>query len=201
MSYLSVEDTFPLLNRIPEGDLIEFGVFSGNCLNRLIKGAESAGKPFKGVVGFDSFIGIPKETEGVLHNPEWPEGAFNVCKDFNLQSIEEGIEFVRGNVERKDIQLVPGYFEKSLTPILGDLLIDSTSYAHIDVDLYSSTIEVLDWIFTHRVLKVGAIIRYDDWMWCREGEAGNSLAHQQMVQKYGVQFNRLAYNVFQLMSY
>ena len=200
MSYLSVEDTFRFLNQLPSGDLIEFGVFSGNCLNRLIKGAESAGKPFEQVYGFDSFQGIPEETEGVLHNPEWPVGAFNVCKDFNLKSIEEAIQFVRGNVERKDIHLIPGYFNETLNKE-GISHTYSASYIHIDVDLYSSTIEVLDFILANRVLKISGIIRYDDWMWVAEGVAGNSLAHQQMVQKYGVQFNRLAYNVFQLMSY
>ncbi len=199
--YLTVEDTYQFLDKIPDGNLIEFGVFSGNCFNRLIKGAEAAGKPFHEVYGFDSFTGIPEETEGVLHNPEWPVGAFNVCKDFNLKSVEEAIAFVRNNVERKDIKLIDGYFEKSLTPDVGEGLSNSASYIHIDVDLYRSSVEVLDFILTYQVLKIGGIIRYDDWLWCAEGEAGNSLAHQQMVQKYNVKFNRLSTNVFQLVSY
>jgi hypothetical protein len=201
MTYLSVEDTFQYLDKLPNGNLIEFGVFSGNCLNRLIKGAENVGKPFEKIYGFDSFTGIPKETEGVLHNPEWPEGAFNVCKDFNLKTVSEALHFVRKNIERKDgITFIPGYFEH-IEPKQWINLTNSASYIHIDVDLYRSTIEVLDFILPMQILKISGIIRYDDWMWCPEGEAGNSLAHQQMIQKYNVKFNRLSTNVFQLMSY
>jgi hypothetical protein len=196
--YLSVEETFQFLDVIPDGYLVEFGVMTGNTMNRLIQGAEKAGKSFEQVYGFDSFMGIPNETEGVLKNPEWPVGAFDVRKEFKVKTKEEAMLIIREKVERKDIILIDGYFEKSLTSKIAEKLINRASYVHIDVDLYSSSIEVLNFIFEYKILKEGGILRYDDWMWCKEGEAGNSLAHQQMTQKYKVRFNRLSYNVFQL---
>jgi len=203
--YFTVEDTFQFMKFLPDGNLLEFGVYTGNCLNRLIKAAESANKPFINVYGFDSFIGLPEETPGVLHNPEWSLGTFSACKEFGVSCVEEAKNHVRQKVERKDIALIDGFFKDSLTEKWGKRLKNSVSYAHIDVDLYSSTVEVLDFIFTHQILKPGSIFRYDDWIWSnyalREYEAGNSLAHIEMVQKYKPVIGRLGMNVFQLMSY
>lgn len=195
--YETVEGTFQWMNQIPKGNLLEFGVFSGNTMNRLIKGAEASGQPFEAVYGFDSWVGLPKETEGVWQNPEWPAGAFNVCHDFNLKSTEEALVFVQGRVERKDIVLVSGFFTDTLNEGWGNSLKESCSYLHVDVDIHASTLQVLDFIFKYNILKSGALIRYDDWMSTPEYQGGNSLAHLQAELKYGVQFNRLGMNVFQ----
>ena len=200
MSYFTVEDTFQFLDKIPQGYLLEFGVFSGNTMNRLIKGAEAANNPFDEVWGFDSFTGIPKETEGVKHNPEWPEHAFSLCHDFNLQTVGEAIDFVHSRVERKDVRLIPGYFEWSLPPY-ANKLVDKANYIHIDVDIYRSTIEVLNFVLDNRIAKVGSLWRYDDTLWCNWGEAGNTLAHVEMTKKYKIGWNQLSDNVFQLISY
>lgn len=200
MSYLTVEDTFQFLTKIPQGNLVEFGVFSGNTMNRLIKGAEAANQPFEKVFGFDSFEGLPKETDGVWQNPEWPEGAFNVCKDFNLQTIGEAIDFVKNRVERKDIRLIPGFFEWSLSSYAEELK-DSASYLHIDVDIYRSTCEVLEFLFSNRVAKPLSLFRYDDWISTPEYKGGNSLAHLELSRKYKINFNRIDTNVFQLINY
>lgn len=201
MFYETVEDTFKYLGKIPKGNLIEFGVFNGNTLNRLIKGAEQAGQPFVNVLGLDSFIGLPAESKGVYDNSiEWPPGAFNVSKDFNLQSVEEAIEFVRGRIDRKDINFYPGFFSESLTEELGKKLENSVSYCHIDVDIYISTIQVLDWVLSHNILKRGAVIRMDDWMSVPEYKGGNSLAWIDMQRKYRFMSNRLSMNVFQYLG-
>lgn len=200
MYYQDVESTFQYLDKLPKGDLIEFGVFNGNTMNRLIKGAEAANNPFLTVHGFDSFIGLPKESHGVYQNPEWPEGAFNVSADYNLCSVREAVAFVRDRIERKGIDFYPGFFSESLTEELGKKLEDSTSYAHIDVDIYSSSWQVIDWILTHKVLKRGAVIRYDDWISTPEYKGGNSLAHADAVRKHRAVFNRLSVNVFQFLG-
>ncbi len=198
--YFTVEDTFQFLDKIPQGYLLEFGVFSGNTMNRLIKGAEAANNPFEQVWGFDSFTGIPKETEGVKHNPEWPENAFSLCHDFGLATIGEAIDFVHSKVERQDIKLIPGYFESSL-PFYANKLKNKASYIHIDVDIYRSTVEVLNFVLSNKVAKIGSILRYDDTMWCNYGEAGNTLAHLELTRKYKVQWNRITDNVYQLINY
>jgi hypothetical protein len=200
MYYQTVEDTFQYLPKLPQGSLIEFGVFNGNTMNRLINGAVKANNEFIEVHGFDSFIGLPKETTGVEQNPDWPEGAFNVSKDYNLCSVNEAVDFVRERIDRKNIEFYPGYFSSSLTEELGKKLENSASYAHIDVDIYSSTWQVLDWLLEYKVLKHGAVVRYDDWISTTEYRGGNSLAHADAVRKHRVMFNRLSVNVFQYLG-
>lgn len=199
--YFTVEDTFQFLSKISNGNLVEFGVFNGNTMNRLIKGAEVAGQPFEKVYGFDSFVGLPKETEGVWHNPEWPEGAFNLCDFYKLPTIQDGMQFARDRVDRKDINLIPGFFSDSLTEEIGKGLENSCSYLHIDVDIHASTVQVLDFIFTYSILKYGALVRYDDWISTPEYQGGNSLAHQQIENKYKVNWNRISTNVFQFIGH
>lgn len=200
MFYQTVEDTFKYLDKLPKGNLLEFGIFNGNTMNRLIKGAEVANQPFVEVHGFDSFIGLPKEAEGVEQNPEWPEKAFSVSHDFNLNSVQEAMEFVRGRIERKDINFYPGFFSVSLTDELGKSLENTCSYLHVDVDIYSSSWQVLDWIFTHRVMKHGGIIRYDDFISTKLYKGGNSLAHIDALRKHRFMVNPLSINVFQYLG-
>jgi hypothetical protein len=123
----------------------------------------------------------------------------NVCKDFDLASVEEGIEFVRSRVDRKDIILVPGFFSDTLTEDYGKELANSGSYIHIDVDIHASTYQVLDFLFKYNIPRQFSLIRYDDWCSTPEFQGGNSLAHIEIARKYNVPFHRISTNVFQLM--
>jgi hypothetical protein len=200
MTYLSVEDTFQYLDKLPNGNLIEFGVFSGNCLNRLIKGAENVGKPFEEIYGFDSWIGLPKENEYVWQNPEWPEKAFSLCNDFQLNNNDDAMRFVREKVERKDINLISGFFSESLTEKLGQKLQNTASYLHIDCDIYQSSFEVLDWILKYQIAKIGSLFRFDDFNSTPYGEGGQSLALIQCIQKYKFKYQQYN-NILILNSY
>lgn len=201
MLYSTIEDCREFIEKLPEGNLIEWGVFAGRGINRIVSTAESVFYNFKEIYGFDSFTGLPTESENVAINPEWKPGEFSVCRDFNITSVEDAVKFVQNKINRKDAQLIPGFFKDSFDEIIGKKLENSCSYASIDVDLHSSTKEVLDFIFTYNILKNKAIIRYDDWIWSgyhhEEWSGGNSLAHLQAEIKYGIKFNRLTMNVFQ----
>lgn len=201
MSFATVEDTFQVIPYLPRGNLVEFGVYSGNTLNRLINGAAGWDKPFDKVYGFDSFLGLPEEAPHVKHNHEWPKGAFSISQDKGLATVEDAITYVRGNIERKDIELIPGFFETSLTKELGKTLEYSASYLHIDVDIYLSTIQVLEWIVNNNIAKIGSLVRFDDWWWqhnedIQEWTASNSLAMKEITEKYNLKWQRLSSNVF-----
>ena len=71
------------------------------------------------------------------------------------------------------------------------------SYINIDVDIYSSTMEVLQFCLDNNIIGPGTIIRYDDWTSGPEWVTGNSLAHREIRQKYNIAFDRLSINVFQ----
>jgi hypothetical protein len=196
---MSVEDTFQWLDKIPQGNLLEFGLYTGNCLRRLIDGAEEVKQPFNEIWAFDSFKGLPEENEFVECNPDWKKGVFNVCEELGVNTKEEAIEIIRKSISRP-INIVEGFFDKSLTKELGQKLTNSVSYLHVDVDMYISTFHAMDWALKYKICKAGAIIRYDDWCSTREYQGGNSLAHIQLEQKYNAKFNRLSTNVFCLMG-
>lgn len=198
MNFSTVEDTFPWIDSVipKNGNLIEFGVYHGDCMARLNKEADRIGKPFKEIWGFDSFEGLPPNNEG---NPDWVAGAFNVVKDDNFDSAEQAMAFIRSRVGR-EINFVKGWFDKTTTPELGKQLADSASYIHIDCDLYSSSFTALSWLFRYKVPKVYSIIRYDDWI-STAYNAGQRLAHRQIEQKYEIDFMQLSENVFMVRSY
>jgi hypothetical protein len=57
----------------------------------------------------------------------------------------------------------------------------------IDVDLYSSTITVLDFMFRNNLIGKGTLLFYDDWGGSKGFEtlsSGESRAHKEMLEKY-----------------
>ena len=64
---------------------------------------------------------------------------------------------------------------------------------NIDCDIYTSTLEVLGFIFKHKLyIKGKTIIRYDDWANNNnEYYTGQSKAHQEMIQKYNINIKLL----------
>lgn len=75
--------------------------------------------------------------------------------------------------------------------------IGKVGFVNIDVDLYSSTCQVLDFLFQNQLLSPGTIIRYDDWRTGAEWETGNSKAHQEKRNEYNAIFRRVGQNIFQ----
>lgn len=199
MNYLHCEELIDIMSKyMPENSILfEGGTFQGKTLNQIIQMSELIGKPFSEVYSLDSFEGLPAEDPTVPNNnKEWPEGAFNVKKDFNLKTTEECMDFVRSRVSRKDINLIPGWFENTLTKDLADKLKGKIGYLHVDCDIYRSTMDILKWAYGYRTLAKDCIIRFDDWHNYMEWHMGQPLAHKNTTEMYGVVHIRLAANVF-----
>ena len=60
------------------------------------------------------------------------------------------------------------------------------AYVDIDVDLYKSTVLALDFLFRNKLIQVGTLIGYHDWGGLEEFTGGESLAHKELTEKYGV---------------
>ena len=89
----------------------------------------------------------------------------------------------RTGILLQDDQLVQGYYEKSLTDKLKERLPKSVGFVHIDVDLYSSTVTVLD--FIKKFLVSGTVILFDDWYCFPPGkEMGERRAFNEFLMKY-----------------
>jgi hypothetical protein len=192
-------------------DVYEFGVYTGVSLNWINEALDKSniygGRDIRKIFGFDSFCGLPPETEderieSVSNGDEfqWKAGDFDSQEHFNTNGIEETVQsvrdFVEPNLDEKTcLELIPGYFSDSLSDdIVEKYDMKPACYVDLDADLYLSTIDALDFMFRNKLIRVGTLIGYDDWggtpKW-KSCEDGVSKAHVEMMDKYSVKLDIL----------
>ena len=149
------------------GSYWEFGVFQGESMKEAQYILRDVVAHY---IGFDSFKGLPVlkhhlDKRGSKYSPEFVQG--------NYKSISE--KFVRENIisagmPADKLFLFPGFFDKTLNfKNFKSFLKDKKkipSVIYIDVDLYESTKQVLDFIYP--LLQTGCWILFDDY-WCYRG--------------------------------
>jgi hypothetical protein len=125
------------------GSVLEFGVHSGSTVNLI-----SASLKEDIVFGFDSFEGLPEDWK-ISHNEK-----FNKHKKgyFAVESLPNVNENVR---------LVKGFFDQSLKPWIEEYHPKQIKFLHVDSDLYSSAIFVLDTLNEYMV--PGTVIVFDEF--------------------------------------
>jgi hypothetical protein len=166
------ENSFRLAHKIfpGGGTCLEFGVHIGNS---FIWQSKQVKRRYKNshLVGFDSWAGLPAEERGVWLPARHAEGEYSSPKDVVLRRLR------RIRMAHDDrIRLVDGFFSDALTPSLRNEL-GEVIFVNIDVDLYRSTIELLD--FVKPLLRPGTILYWDDWKDPRDdfdGDWGEHLA-------------------------
>lgn len=136
--------------RAVAGAIVEFGVFRGDWLLRLIEACERNGIR-RQVFGFDSFEGLPAPSaERDLDC--WTEGDY-------AASVEEVSQRL-SVAHRPNVALVKGWFSDLLRADTAQA-IREVAFARIDCDLYEPAVTCLDYL-TGR-LSDGAILAFDDW--------------------------------------
>lgn len=173
------KNAFVLAHSIfPDGGVcLEFGVFVGKTFEwqaRQIK------KKYKrsSLIGFDSWQGLPPESENVWIPERHRAGEYASTKDVVLSKLAR-----IGMRNDKRISFVDGFYSESLTSEL-QKKIGPAIFINIDVDIYSSTIELLD--FVKPLLQPGTVMYWDDWKDPkddREGEWGEHLAWREWGEK------------------
>lgn len=168
--------------------LLEFGVLSGHSLS-IFSHFYDQFEIEKIFFGFDSFKGLPKE-EIDENNPDyWGEGAF-------IGSTAESVKNMLPFVNIKD-----GWFEDTLNQqTLEEVKKTDIGIIHIDCDIYTSTIQVLEWIVNNNLLVDGTLIVYDDWGGhydknVGEFECGEGKAHREICEKYNLNFDFITCDV------
>lgn len=178
-------------------DVYEFGVCTGGGTGQILESFTEHNIKFDRFYGFDSFEGLPKETEGLYCPDIWHEGAFTSAQ--HLHMAPENVlphlnQYVKQYTDRP-VEFIKGFYEDTLND---DLMkrhdFKEPLFISMDVDIHKSCIQV--WEFMIKLVVPGTIIRYDDWgdftnpMWegQAEGTFGESLAHKQIVEKYGIEF-------------
>ncbi len=128
-------------------------------------------EPFH-IFAFDGFQGLPESTSSRDLHPGWKRGAFA----HTLDEVQRRIASEQGSGERLPIRFVAGFFEQTLTEELrGELLRHPPSIVMIDVDYYSSTRTVLEWL--RPILRNGTVFYFDDvWGYGGDPEKGELAA-------------------------
>lgn len=178
------------------GDLYQFGIFYGASM--LYYQYEF---PTARHWAFDSFTGLPPEAPGTFNKDNWHPHKFHTRVDPGM--IIRNLTRLLGGPKRAGF--VPGYFDKSLTPGLArERGMRPAALVDLDTDAYVSTTQVLTWLFTNNLMRVGTVIHYDDWTawWCTSmkgkqkhpgfREAGEPLAHIEAAKRFGAHFACLA---------
>ena len=185
-------------------NLFLFGVFGGKSVvewSRILKQINAVPKK---VICFDSFEGIPIEKAEKVLRPEWDPNqsdffsAFNALKFFETSSVDEAVTIFRDKVrpflpKQTELIVVPGFFNESLTSELASNM-PKASFVDIDVDIYSSTFEALDWLAKHSLIGSETVISYDDWGGTpghKKMLDGESRAHREVSENYGLYWDKL----------
>lgn len=153
------------LSLAPTGGMaLEFGVYSGGTL-RVIADARAD----KQVFGFDSFEGLPEDWRAGL-----PAGTFAVDQLPEVPGAE----------------LVVGLFEDTLADFLAGHP-GPVDFLHLDADLYSSTVTVLDQIGSR--LRPGSVVIFDEYFNYPGWEQHEHRAWGEFVARSGTSFRYAAY--------
>jgi len=188
-----------------QGDVHMFGIAMGSAIDVLMehldpgrkkspktwkttKGLRQGGTlatPPRSWWGYDSFEGLP-ETVGSERVPEWSKGAY---------AHDPRQHYLRRY--GSDMAFVPGFYGKSLTAgLAAERRMRPAMYIDIDCDLYSSTLESLDWAFASKIAVPGTVIGFDDWWNIPCGPTdeatspvavGEGRALAEVSRKYGVE--------------
>jgi len=171
-----------------EGDLVEFGTMTGFTA-RAIGAAMLAVErqyalPQRHLHLYDSFVGLPEpESSPDTDSPHvklghWAAGG---CMVLNKEQLHEAMVEVL-DVDRFNI--VEGWYAESVPKIAEDQLF---GFLHVDCDLYQSTIDCLDPLFSRGQISKGAVICFDDWNCNRAGnEFGERRAFIELTEKYNI---------------
>jgi predicted O-methyltransferase YrrM len=117
-----------------DGLFLEFGVATGRTINHMARVHRGR------IHGFDSFQGLPE-----VWRPSFAAGAF---AQSSLPTVEQNVTLHVGSFG----ETLPEFLKQESAPI---------SFAHIDCDLYSSTVTIFDNVKSR--LQKGTILVFDEY--------------------------------------
>jgi O-methyltransferase len=161
-------------------DIMEFGIFRG--FNVWFTQAYCRAKGMSDLrwLGFDSFFGLPA-IEGIDASGSFKEGEFSAYR--------EDVEyyFNRFGIDWSRTLLIDGFFSDTLNEKTKEQYqIRECALAIVDCDLYSSTVEVLQ--FLERLLAPLAVLYFDDWDDFKSADQGESRAFREFADRTRSQF-------------
>lgn len=185
----------PYLSNNVVGDVYEFGVYTGKSMVAIDNAFKLAGAEYNKFFGLDSFEGLPGDDSEVLHQAHWAKGGHNAMELFKAKNVEDCVtktyNSLKTRLDISKVQLVPGFYNKTLnSENITKYGFGPAVYIDMDADHYTSTYEVLDFMFKNKLILGGiTIIGYDDWggsIGWEECKSGESKAHMDICKKYKV---------------
>jgi O-methyltransferase len=138
------------------GLFVECGVYRGSTILGMAHKLKQMGAEHWHLIGFDSFEGFPEPvTEDALSDGSYHARALKGV--FSDTSYEELNEKVRRLGFEREITLVRGYFENTLSTCADQ----SFSVVHLDCDLYSSYMTCLNFFYPR--VRRGGFIVFDEY--------------------------------------
>ena len=186
----------PYLSSNIIGDVYEFGVYTGKSMVAIDNAFKIAGAEYRNFFGLDSFEGLPGDDSEVLHQAHWAKGGHNAMELFKAQNVEDCVAKTYNTLKKRldisKIKLVPGFYNKTLNKEnISKYNFGTAVYIDMDADHYTSTYEVLDFMFSNKLILGGVtIIGYDDWggsIGWENNQSGESKAHADICKKYKVE--------------
>lgn len=144
-----------------DGDYLEFGVWTGGTINFAAQE-----RPDKIIHGFDSFHGLPD----AWHNN--PVGFLSL--DGEAPEVKDNVRLHKGYFE----DTLPGFLEEHKSP---------AAFVHIDCDIYSSTVTVLEALKDR--LRPGTVIVFDEYI------GDEKRAFVEFTNRYGIRYKYLSYSL------
>ena len=171
-----------------DGDIIEFGTMSGNTAVALAQGLADCRRMYRSVKRLwlvDSFQGLPvADAAADLASPHVSKGVWAPGTAVLLDAEQLAARMATW-LPRDAFTTVSGWFRDiDYRGEFGDAVF---SCVHVDCDLYQSTIDALDRLFSQRRVSEGAIILFDDWNCNRSSrEFGERKAWAELCEKYRI---------------
>ena len=152
-----------------EGDILEFGVYTGRSLVLLShfheefkKTIHGVNTPKRNVIGLDSFKGLMKNS-----HERWKEGAFKINHSYHptiakgeLVTTDKVTAFF-GACDLPAPIIIDGYFNEAGVTEAVNKVCKKVALIHIDCDLYDSTVHAFKLV--KEKIQDGCIILFDDW--------------------------------------
>jgi len=149
------------------GYYLEFGVYRGGTMRYMAKR-----KPDKEFHGFDSFEGLPED---------WL-GHYLSKHTFSLQGRLPKVP--------ASVRLHKGWFNQTL-PKWREKYPGKIAFIHIDCDLYSSTVDILENLVGQ--MQPGTVIQFDEYFNYPNWENHEFKAWQEFVAKYGIGYEYIGF--------
>jgi hypothetical protein len=190
-----------------EGVIAEFGTMSGETAKGLARAIASCdihlshavsmySQPPRQLYLFDSFVGLPESDAGSVDGKSphvrdqvWSAGT---CRGITAEQLADGVSNL---LPKERFEIFAGWFSETVPQLSPDVRF---ALLHIDSDLYSSAMDVMDSLFARGMIAKGAFIYFDDWSCNRvDTTLGEQRAWRECIEKYDIHYSdQGSYGIF-----